>query len=138
MRIQALLREIVIIRDGGCILRSVYGIPGCGGYAKDGHLIWQADHLITRGSNATYADSRLVVCVCKAHHAWKSLGSNVNKAQYEAAVRKVLSPDRVSLWDRCEIDRHRTQARKYASDWTLAELALQKELRELKARLSKQ
>ena len=34
--IQRLLREIVILRDGGCILRDVtiYGFPGCNGYTN--------------------------------------------------------------------------------------------------------
>jgi hypothetical protein len=70
--IQDLARNIVIARDGGCILRGVFGIPVCSGYAKDGHLILLADHLITRGNAATYADTRLIVCLCKGHHGgWK-------------------------------------------------------------------
>jgi len=32
--IQDLVRAIVIIRDGGCLLRNVLGIPPCNGYAK--------------------------------------------------------------------------------------------------------
>jgi hypothetical protein len=95
--IQAELRRIVIARDGGCVLRDSYDAPSCGGYAKDGHLILQADHLVTRANSATFADPRLVVAVCKAHHGWKSLGSNRNKAQYDDAIRKVLSDERVAL-----------------------------------------
>ena len=114
--IQCELRRIVIARDGGCVLRDAYDVPSCGGYAKDGHIILQADHLITRANSATYADPRLVVTVCKAHHGWKSLGSNRNKAQYDAAVRKVLSEDRLKLWDACERDSWRP-ARVYSSDW---------------------
>jgi len=68
--IQAVLRDIVILRDGGCILRDEmlqarYGLPGCSGTRKDGTLVHQADHLESRGYSTTYADSRLVVCVCK-------------------------------------------------------------------------
>lgn len=140
--IQAELRRIVIARDGGCIFRPrrvrVFGagtpaqevrfstVPECGGYAKDGHLILQADHLLTRANSATFADPRLVVCVCKAHHGWKSVGSNRNKAQYDAAVRSILPPERVKLWDACEKDSWRP-VRTSASDWAL-ELAYLKTL----------
>lgn len=72
---------------------------------------------------ATYADPRLVVCVCRPCHAWKSLGSNLRKAQYDALVRALLPADRVSLWDRCEADSWRP-ARTGAYDWKLAEIAL--------------
>ena len=114
--IQVELRRIVIARDDGCVLRDSYDVPSCGGYANDGHLILQADHLITRANSATFADPRLVVTVCKAHHGWKSVGSNRNKSQYDAAVRKVLSEERVRLWDACEKDSWRP-ARTSASDW---------------------
>jgi hypothetical protein len=102
--IQALLREIVIIRDGCCILRDLpariryfYEVPDCNGYRKDGELILQADHLITRENNATYADSRLVVCVCQGHHGWKSIAGNMRKPQYDAIVRVLLPPSRRSV-----------------------------------------
>jgi hypothetical protein len=65
--IQAYCRDIVILRDGGCIFRNEPGHV-CSGFAKDGHLILQADHLITRANSATYADTRLIVCVCKGIH----------------------------------------------------------------------
>lgn len=117
--IQAVLRDIVIIRDKGCILRSK---RLCGG--EIGFCVLQADHLITRGNSATYGDSRLVVCVCKGCHAWKSCGNNLNKAEYDALVRTILSPERVALWDMAEADRHRP----YKADWTLVLLALQREL----------
>jgi len=42
-------------------------------------VVLLADHLITRANSATFADSRLVVCVCKSCHAFKSLGSNRHK-----------------------------------------------------------
>jgi hypothetical protein len=126
-RIQALLREIVIIRDGGCILRNTIGVPSCNGYRKDGQLVLQADHLITRANSATYADHRLVVCVCKGHHGWKSVGNNRNKAEYDAIVRTLLPPDRIELWDKCEADSWRP-TRRGAYDWKLEEAALKQEL----------
>lgn len=132
-RIQALLRQIVMIRDGGCIisgkrhLNKLFDIPECNGYRKDGELILQADHLITRGNAATYADSRLVVCVCQGHHGWKSVGSNLRKQQYDQIVRSLLSPERVELWDKCEKDSWRPK-RMDAHDWLLEEIALKAEL----------
>ncbi len=123
-RIQALLRAIVIARDCGCILRDVRhcnGLPGIPG------VVLQADRLITRANSATYADTRLVVCVCRPCHAWKSCGSNRQKAQYDALARTLLPPDRVALWDRCEQESwcpHRT----FMSDWRLAEVVLKQEV----------
>jgi hypothetical protein len=127
--IQDLARDIVIIRDGGCILRGIYGIPECSGYATDGHLILQADHLITRGNSATYADTRLIVCLCKGHHGgWKRW----NKEQYDVLVKTLLPPERVRLWEACERDSWR-QHRTGAYDWKLAEAALRAELQSLQA-----
>lgn len=123
--IQALLRQIVIKRDGGCILR---GERNCGGYV--GEAVLQADHLITRSNSATYADSRLVVCVCKRCHGWKSLGSNLRKAQYDALVKTVLPESRVRLWEDCERDSWNPR-RTTAFDWKLAKLALETELRKM-------
>lgn len=119
--IQALLREIVIKRDGGCILRKH---RYCGG--EIGQAVLQADHLITRSNSATYADSRLVVCVCRPCHAWKSLGGNLRKAQYDELVKRILPKERVELWDKCEKDSWRPQ-RTGAYDWKLSKLALEQE-----------
>lgn len=113
-RIQALLRSIVIARDGGCILRNIR-------HCTD--TVWQADHLITRANSATYGDSRLVVCVCRSCHAWKSLGSNMHKAEYDYLVSTLLPPDRVVLWDRCEKESWRPHPVR-ANDWLLVEAAL--------------
>jgi hypothetical protein len=99
--IQAWLRAIVIKRDGGCILRNV---RYCNGLPDIPGVVLQADHLVTRSNSATFADSRLVVCLCRPCHAWKSLGGNQRKAQYDALVRTLLPADRVELWDRCEKD----------------------------------
>ena len=121
-RIQALLREIVIKRDGGCILRNIRHCNGLPGVA-----VLQADHLISRANSATYADIRLVVCVCRPCHAWKSLGGNQRKREYDELVRALLPKDRIELWDRCERDSWRPK-RTSATDWKLAEAALQAEL----------
>jgi hypothetical protein len=115
-QIQHELRRIVIARDKGCILRGSFEVSACGGYSKDGEIILQADHLLSRAHSATFADPRLVVCVCKAHHAWKSLGGNLRKAQYDELVRSILPQDRVELWDKCERDSWRPH-RTSAMDW---------------------
>lgn len=120
--IQDTLRAIVIARDGTCILR---GIRRC--Y----DTVLQADHLITRANSATYADSRLVVCVCRSCHAWKSLGNNRYKAQYDELVRTLISPERVALWERCERDSWRPH-RTYTNDWRLQLAALRQELKQLR------
>lgn len=121
--IQALVRQIVIKRDGGCVLRKVYGIPRCNGYRNDGEMILQADHLITRANSATYGDTRLIVCACQGHHGWKKW----HEKQYEAAVRSVLSPERVALWGIAEEARWRP-TRTTAMDWKLVKIALTQEL----------
>lgn len=124
--IQALLREIVILRDQGCILRNVRNCGGEAGYTfldggKIGKVVLQADHLITRSNSATYGDSRLVVCLCRpCHGGYKQW----HKPEYDALVRTLISKERVALWDRCQNDSWRVSK----MDWKLVELALEKEL----------
>ena len=116
--IQATLRAIVMRRDGKCMRCGVpVGTPG---------VVFQCDHLITRTNGATYSDSRLTVCICKSCHAWKSLGGNLRKAQYDHDMRQVLPKERVALWDRAEQDSWRPH-RKYATDWKLELAALKSE-----------
>jgi hypothetical protein len=123
-RIQALLRQGVIARDGGCLLRNIRhcnGLPGVTG------VVLQADHLITRANSATFGDMRLVVCLCKRCHSWKSLGDNLRKAQYDQLVRSLLPQDRVALWDKAEQDMWRPHPMR-ENDWRLVEVALAAEL----------
>lgn len=136
--IQAYLREIVILRDGGCILRHLQGkiyknihIPYCNGYRKDGQLILQADHLNSRSHSETYADSRLAVCVCKGHHGWKSVADNLRKKEYDEIVKSLLPKERVKLWEECE-SRRFLSYKMGAYDWKLEIVNLKSELEELK------
>jgi hypothetical protein len=62
--------------------------------------------------------------------AWKSLGPNLRKKQYDEIVRQLLSAERVELWDACERDSWRPH-RAYAADWKLAEASLRAELGKL-------
>lgn len=123
--IQRLVREIVIVRDKSCVFQKERGHI-CTGFANDGHLIYQADHLISRSNSATFADTRLIVCVCKGIHGWKSVGANLRKAQYDERLKKILPKERVALWERCEKESWRATKK----DWKLEILALQKELKQ--------
>lgn len=125
-QIQALLRDIVILRDGGCILRWV---RHCGG--EIGEAVLQADHLITRSNSATFADHRLVVCVCRRCHGWKSLGSNLRKAQYDELVKSIIAQERVKLWEKCEKESWASH-RKGSYDWEIHIIELKQYLEKLK------
>jgi len=135
-QIQALVRAIVIIRDGGCILRAYADryrdFPQCNGYTKSDELILQADHLVTRANSATYADIRLIVCLCKGHHAWKSKGGNARKSEYDQIVKALIEPERVALWEACEKESWRAH-RTYTSDWQKEVAFLKTKLRALDA-----
>jgi len=119
--IQTLLREIVIKRDKRCIL---YGKRCYHEYGKD-DIVWQAEHLIERSNSATYADTRLVVLVCKNCHGWKHFKKS-NHDQYDEWVKEKLSPEIIKYWDRCKADwgAHKT-------DWKLTIVALKQELKQL-------
>lgn len=118
-KIQALVREIVIKRDGGCVLRT---IRHCGG--EIGLAVLQADHLVTRANSATFADTRLIVCLCKScHGGWKQW----NKEEYDNLMRSVISDERVKLWDKCMQDRFNSH-RISAYDWKMEIVALEQEL----------
>jgi hypothetical protein len=62
----------------------------------------------------------------QGHHAWKSLGNNARKKEYDELVRRLIAPDRVALWDRCERDSWRPK-RTSAMDWKLQLAALKSE-----------
>lgn len=124
--IQDLVRLIVTYRDKGCVLRK---LRKCGVEAKVvnrkvvSDTVIQADHLVTRANSATYADTRLIVCVCKGCHAWK----HWNEKAYEKLVRITLPNERKNLWDKAEEARqaHKT----YKMDWNLEKVVLEKELK---------
>ena len=124
--IQRLVRLIVTHRDGGCVLRN---LRHCNSEAvvEDEKIISnvtiQADHLVTRANSATYADPRLIVCICSGCHFWKKY----HEKEYEKLVRLTLSSERKRLWDRAEEDRqaHKT----YKMDWKLEIVNLRQELK---------
>ena len=112
--IQRLVREIVIKRDGGCVL---YKWRHC----ED--LVLQADHLITRANSATYDDTRLIVCLCRTCHGWK----HWHEREYNALVKTILDPKTVELWERCEQDSWKPTHR-VSGDWRISIAALKQEL----------
>lgn len=121
-RIQFLLREIVMKRDKKCILHGLRCYHAVG--LSEG-IVWQAEHLIERSNSATFADTRLVVLVCKNCHGWKHFKKS-NHDQYDEWVKSKLPKERVQLWERCE--KESWQAHKM--DWKLAILDLEKQLKQ--------
>lgn len=121
--IQALLRLIVIKRDGGCILRHYPETGQCGGYRQDGELILQAEHLHTRSNSVSFADSRLVVCLCMRHHIFYK---PQHADEYYRIVKKHIGKARTKLLEAVQQD-----YRAYKMDWQLEKLALGKELKKL-------
>ncbi len=123
--VQALLRQIVIIRDGGCFLRNYTKeitpqYQFCGGYTKLGKLILQAEHLHTRSNASSFADSRLVVCCCQRHHIYyKAQHSD----EYNLLAKRFIGKERTALWERVKSDH-----RPHKQDLKLDLLALKQEL----------
>lgn len=122
--IQAILRQIAILRDKGCVLRYFPEAHACGGYNTKGELILQAEHLITRSNSATFADMRNIVCLCKRHHGFfKPQHSRL----YWELIERHVGPQRWSWIKLAEADRT-----PHKMDWKIELLALESELSELK------
>ena len=123
-RIQALLREIAIERDGGCVLRLYPEAGQCGGYGpKSGKLILQAEHLNTRERTISYGDMRNIVCLCQRHHGYF-------KQQYGALywdlIRKHIGEERWAWLQRVIADRKTYNMTLW--DWEKVEIALKQDL----------
>jgi hypothetical protein len=124
VRIQALLREIAIQRDGGCVLRHFEEAGQCGGYGpKSGLLILQAEHLNTRERNVSFGDMRNIVCLCQRHHGYFK---QQNGALYWDLIRRDIGPGRWAWLQRVIADRKIYPMSAY--DWLKVELALKQEL----------
>lgn len=117
-RIQALLREIVIKRDGGCVIGTYFKTnAAC-------NTPLQAEHLITRSNSATFGDTRNIVCLCQYHHIfWKPQHSRA----YWELIEEIVGPIRWAWLELAEADRS-----PHKVDWVLTELALKNELALLK------
>src|SRR3990167_7944046 len=100
-RIQELLRQVSILRDGGCFLRNYAEAGKCGGYRKDGELILQFDHLHSRANNISFGDPRLGLCVCLRHHIYFK---RQYPAQYETLAIKFIGKRSATLLKRVRED----------------------------------
>ena len=121
--IQAILRDIVIKRDKGCIMRFYPHTGACGAYTKAGNLILQAEHLIARNNTKTFGDTRNVICLCQRHHIyWKPTNSSL----YWELIEKHLGKKSWEWIQKCRDDRTA-----YKIDLKLVLLGLEKELKDL-------
>ena len=121
--IQAILREIVIKRDKGCIMRFYPHTGACGAYTKAGNLILQAEHLNTRARMASFADTRLIICLCQRHHIyWKPQHAD----EYFKIVKEHIGKERAELLEKVQQD-----YKAHKIDLKLELLGLKKELSNL-------
>lgn len=120
-RIQALLRQIVMKRDGGCVLRHFLDrMPSRFVTCND---VLQAEHLNTRSHSVSYGDTRNVVCLCSKHHIqFKPQHSQL----YWEMIEEHLKGEKWDWYKRARDD-HRTY-RFTLWDWNKVEMGLQKEL----------
>lgn len=118
--IQALLRKFVIARDGGCILRDRKDCGGCGWNDKDGNIILQAEHLVTRGASNYFGDTRNVICLCIHHH---TIFKPQFSFRYWNAVEQVIGKERWAWFKRAEADN-----RPYKVDFKIIKLELEHKL----------
>lgn len=112
--IQRLVREIVMIRDEGCFLK---------GFRFQCNEVLQADHLISRGKNIGFADTRLINCLCSAHHTAKTFDKS---GDYEEELAARMDKERTILWQRTKKDRKPYPMS--AWEWSKEIIALTKEL----------
>lgn len=112
--IQSLLRYCVIARDGGCVLK------GHGTCTE----ILQAEHLITRGNSATFADLRNIVCLCTYHHLFFKKQHGM---EYWQLVEQKIGPVRWKWLQLALADRS-----PHKVDLQLEKIALQHELEKLR------
>ena len=115
-KIQSALRNVVMKRDGGCILRNY---PETGKCDK----VLQAEHLNSRSRMVSFADSRLAVCLCRYHHIfWKPTHS----LRYWQIIEEEIGAKRWDLLQKVLRD-YKT----HKVDLKLELLGLEKELRSL-------
>lgn len=113
--IQDKLRQKVIERDGGCILRRYSEAGACGGYTKGGELILQAEHLNGRANSISYAKLNNAVCLCKYHHIFFK---QQNSALYWVLVRKHLGEKQWSIVQGYILDKRPHHM--VTADWRIA------------------
>jgi len=126
--IQALIRTLAIARDGGCVLRHYSSeiIPQyqeCGGYRKDGEMILQAEHLVTRSNSSTFGNMRNIITLCQRHHIYYK--PQYSK-EYWDIVRKHVGEE---TWE--WLERVRQDRTPHKMDWKLVKIVLEQEAKKL-------
>jgi hypothetical protein len=130
-KIQAILRQIVVLRDGGCIMRHYKNeisleYQDCGGFSSLGKLVLQAEHLHTRSSARAFSDTRLIICLCKRHHGnYKP----EHTGEYYAIVRKHIGKQISDLLTEVQND-----TKPYKVDLNKELLRLRQELKEYESK----
>jgi hypothetical protein len=123
--VQKLVRAICIKRDKHCILSGV-PLKNGGGCSQ----VLQAHHLVTRGKNIGYADTRLIVLICTAHHSAITWATGEEKRSYDALIKKKIGKARSTLLARAEADQQAHPMDSYA--WGKEIIALKEELKSYK------
>ena len=113
-RIQALLRELAVRRDGGCVLRRyLHRLPPQ--YQRCNEVL-QAEHLNTRGASGSFGDMRNIVCLCSRHHIqfkpqhsqlyWEIMQEHLGDERWEwfKKVRDDFKPHPMRLWNWQQIE----------------------------------
>lgn len=127
--IQALLRAIVIIVDGGCVLRHYSEAGPCSGWRQDGELILQAEHLVTRGNSVSYGDLRNIVCLCRDHHL--SFKPTYGRIYWEL-IERYVGPERWAWIKRVEAEERAHKPYRFtAYEWQKIEMYLRSLLSKL-------
>jgi hypothetical protein len=104
-----------VFADGGCVLRHYPEAGTCGGRRKDGELILQAEHLITRANAAM----RNIVCLCEHHHGFFK---PQHPRTYWRLVEREIGPERWKWLKRMEADK-----RPHKVDWAVVKGWLEQE-----------
>ena|SRR3990167_348920 len=126
VKIQALLRELAIQRDKHCVLQDYPEAGVCGSRAtKDGHLIIQAEHLISRARSVSFGDMRNIVLLCQRHHGYFK---EQNGRLYWELIEKIIGVERWA-WIK-KVERDTKSYPMSLSDWTKIYLVLIQELHE--------
>jgi len=122
-RIQALLRQLAIKRDGGCVLRHYQDLLHPDYLTCDDVL--QAEHLNTRGSSGSFGDMRNIVCLCRRHHIyfkpqhsqlyWEIIEKHLGEEgwAYYKRVRDDYRAHHMILWDWQKLEMELTQQLKH-------------------------
>jgi hypothetical protein len=124
--IQKLLRQIVIIRDGGCIFRHYPEAGACSGWGSvSGELVIQADHISSRGNSLTYGLSQNVIGICAGHHGfWKKR----HPALWAELTRKHIGEERFKQMVKLGSQTARQSFTAY--DWGKVAIGLKAELKQ--------